>query len=118
MIRSRRNIMFAWRSPSEPTGRRLSGYLAAMQFTIAGPLPRAHDPPPPGGVGVGGAGGAGAGGAGVRNDCVTLHPLVVSPSLARARQYAVTPCVSGELLNVVWPDPPETMPAAISLLNA
>ena len=35
--------------------------------------------------------------------CVAVHALVVSPSLARARQNIVNPCVSGELLNVVWP---------------
>ena len=45
MIRSRRNYMFAWRWPSDPTGARLSGYLALMQATMAWPLFEAQDPP-------------------------------------------------------------------------
>ena len=74
-----------------------------------------HGPPPLGGAGVGGAG---AGAAGVRNDCVVLHPLVVSPSLARERQKSVALFGSGVLLNVVEPPLSLTMPAVNSLENA
>jgi hypothetical protein len=49
---------------------------------------------------------------------VTLHALEVSPSLARTRQKMVALGVSGELLNVVWPGPSPTMPAATSFENA
>src|SRR5689334_4891833 len=55
---------------------------AWMHLTSAGlSLTRLSQLPPPGG-GFGGGGGA----AGVRNDCVTLHPLDVSLSDARTRQ--------------------------------
>src|SRR5580765_3189129 len=87
MMRSRRNSIFAWRCPSDPTGARLSAYLALTHATIAGPLLEAHDPP--GGVGPGpgvGAGGAGVGAAPVWNVWVAAHALNVSPSPARARQ--------------------------------
>jgi hypothetical protein len=71
--------------------------------------------PPVGGVGVGGVG---AGAAGVRNDCVVLHPLVVSPSPARERQKSVALLGSGVLLKVVLPGPSFTMPAVTSFENA
>jgi hypothetical protein len=95
--------MFAWRSPSEPTGRNLSGYRAAMQFAMNGPLFEAHDP---GGIGLPGEGdgeGDGAGAAGVRKPCVVLQALEFSPSPARTRQKWVVAKLSGVLLKVVSP---------------
>ncbi len=50
---------------------------------MAWPLFEAHEPP---GCGAGDGDGDGVGAAGVGNVCVPAHALVVSPSLARARQ--------------------------------
>src|SRR3954468_15207985 len=89
-----------------------SGYFAVMQLMIVGPSLEAQlpVPPPPPGVGLGEGDGAGA--AGVRNTCVALHPLVVSASAARTRQYMVALLARGELWKVVCPDPSFTLPAA------
>src|SRR5690349_19651841 len=114
MTRSRRNAMFACRCDSEETGAVLSGYFAWMQAMTCGPVGRAQEPAGAGGPGVGPGPGLGAGGAGVLNVCVGLHALVVSRSLDRVRQYIVRPLGSGELLNVVWPAPSLTIPAATS----
>src|SRR5215203_2185499 len=86
MTRSRRNFMFSWRSPTEPTGTRFSGYLAAMQLTIAGPLPSAHPLPLPGEGDGDGAGEGEPAVAGVLKLRIGDQALVVSPSVARTRQ--------------------------------
>ena len=87
-----------------------------MQLMIVVPFDDAHEPPPPPGDGDGD--GLGAGAAGVRNTCVAVHGLVVSPSLARARQNMVAALVNGDGVNLVCPAPSPTIPAATRRVNA
>src|SRR5262245_8975745 len=89
--------------------------FARSHSTIACGLLELHGAP---GFGEGFGDGPGAGAAGVRNVCVMLQPLAVSPSLARTRQKSDEPFGRGELLKVVWPAPSFTMPAALSCVNA
>ena len=110
--------MLVWRSERDPTGARLSGYLAVMHAMIAGPLLDAQLPDP--GAGPGPGPGPGITTAIIeRNVCVAAHGLVVSLSVARARQKCWRSLGRSAFTgNVVWPPPSSTEPAETSWVNA